>query len=401
LIGRLDRHGAWILNGVVLRIAQKMGLHRDGEFLGLSPFESEMRRRVWWQILLLDTISALTSGLGQSLLPRVWDAKKPLNIDDTDLFPSMSTLQPKDGPTDMVFVLIHYDVGTMMIDFPSLDYLFFKQETGTVDDLLPADVQLARKRVEQLEDSLNEILSKCCDPAMGPIHQLAMGFKPALMSKVREFIEAPLDPLDVGAPPSPRDRLFRMTVASTEHELSMYRAAENPGHFMWYLKAHFHVEIFIYMVGQLSSRSSGKLVERAWSAIEAIFGYHEELFDLTIKEHASLAVHILRAWKVRTEALQNPQGAVIESPGYIVRLQGLLSSYDSRYHTPSDDVNNLANLSLDPNPRPATSNDVPWDQMLGFVDSASINWDVFPNPNENQTHYAGFMPGFEGGTGSW
>ena len=38
----------WSLTGVAVRIAQVIGLERDGETLGLPPFEAEMRRRVWW-----------------------------------------------------------------------------------------------------------------------------------------------------------------------------------------------------------------------------------------------------------------------------------------------------------------------------------------------------------------
>ena len=31
-----------------------MGLHRDGSKLGLKPYDTEMRRRCWWQIVVLD-----------------------------------------------------------------------------------------------------------------------------------------------------------------------------------------------------------------------------------------------------------------------------------------------------------------------------------------------------------
>ncbi|KAI1454145.1 hypothetical protein F4805DRAFT_334346 [Annulohypoxylon moriforme] len=40
--------------GLIIRIAQSMGLHRDGQNFGLTPFQVEMRRRVWWQICVLD-----------------------------------------------------------------------------------------------------------------------------------------------------------------------------------------------------------------------------------------------------------------------------------------------------------------------------------------------------------
>jgi hypothetical protein len=42
------------MTGVAVRLGQTMGLHRDGITLGLSPFETEMRRRLWWHLVHLD-----------------------------------------------------------------------------------------------------------------------------------------------------------------------------------------------------------------------------------------------------------------------------------------------------------------------------------------------------------
>ncbi|KAG5660910.1 hypothetical protein KAF25_002553, partial [Fusarium avenaceum] len=66
-------HSTWIFSGICVRMAQKMGLHRDGETLGLPPFETEIRRRLWWQIYMLDARSAVQSGLGPSLMPGAGD----------------------------------------------------------------------------------------------------------------------------------------------------------------------------------------------------------------------------------------------------------------------------------------------------------------------------------------
>ena len=38
-----EPRAVWSLTGVAVRIAQGMGLERDGVFLGLPPFETEMR----------------------------------------------------------------------------------------------------------------------------------------------------------------------------------------------------------------------------------------------------------------------------------------------------------------------------------------------------------------------
>lgn len=47
---------------LMVRLAQAQGLHREPTLAELHPFDAEFRRRVWWQILQLDTSLAVSSG---------------------------------------------------------------------------------------------------------------------------------------------------------------------------------------------------------------------------------------------------------------------------------------------------------------------------------------------------
>lgn len=49
---------SWKLSGLAIRLAQNFGLHREDSFIGLTTFETEMRRRLWWQLAILDAPSA-------------------------------------------------------------------------------------------------------------------------------------------------------------------------------------------------------------------------------------------------------------------------------------------------------------------------------------------------------
>lgn len=104
--GYLDPHTFWMLTGIAVRIAQRMGLHRDGESLGLPPFEVQMRRRLFWQLIPLEGFAGQHSGTGISMPPTSWDIKKPLNINDDQIYPGM-TEQPEEqkGATDMIYCL--------------------------------------------------------------------------------------------------------------------------------------------------------------------------------------------------------------------------------------------------------------------------------------------------------
>ena len=48
-----DNRSVWTLTGLVLRMGHSLGVHRDGVQFGLDPFNTEMRRRLWWQICTL------------------------------------------------------------------------------------------------------------------------------------------------------------------------------------------------------------------------------------------------------------------------------------------------------------------------------------------------------------
>lgn len=47
---------------MAIRNGQRLGLHKDLAIKGLTPFEVEMRRRLWYQIVILDTMSAQQAG---------------------------------------------------------------------------------------------------------------------------------------------------------------------------------------------------------------------------------------------------------------------------------------------------------------------------------------------------
>ena len=102
-----DTRFVWSLTGVAIRSATSLGIHRDGSQFGLNPFETELRRRLWWQICTLDSRASEDQGTEPSIVDAAFDSKIPRNINDTDIWPGMKE-PPEDrvGFTDMSFVLV-------------------------------------------------------------------------------------------------------------------------------------------------------------------------------------------------------------------------------------------------------------------------------------------------------
>lgn len=51
----------WPLFGMIVSIALNMGLHRDGSLFNLDPYETEVRRRLWSILVMIDGYHPLNS----------------------------------------------------------------------------------------------------------------------------------------------------------------------------------------------------------------------------------------------------------------------------------------------------------------------------------------------------
>ncbi|KAL4902521.1 hypothetical protein BDW74DRAFT_157961 [Aspergillus multicolor] len=101
----------WAQSAVVVRVAQRQGLHRDGQQLGLTPFETEIRRRLWWHICILDMLCSEDQGTDTQIWPGIFDTKPPTNIDCNDLAPNMPSLPPPhQGHTDITLCVIQCEI---------------------------------------------------------------------------------------------------------------------------------------------------------------------------------------------------------------------------------------------------------------------------------------------------
>ncbi|KAL2822620.1 hypothetical protein BJX63DRAFT_441235 [Aspergillus granulosus] len=82
----IDGENIWISTGNLLNSAMHMGLHLDPRHLVQpSPFQAEMRRRLWATILELIIQSSMDSGAVPQISPDDYDCGPPKNINDDQL----------------------------------------------------------------------------------------------------------------------------------------------------------------------------------------------------------------------------------------------------------------------------------------------------------------------------
>ncbi|KAM0528901.1 hypothetical protein ACHAQF_002678 [Verticillium nonalfalfae] len=331
LQGRLDSHAAWIMSGVVIRLAQKMGLFRDGERLGLPPFETEMRRRLWWPLVMLDHKYALFSGLNGKFVSPGWDTKLPKNINDSDMSLISTEVKPQAGPTEMVFSLVVSQVANFIEDdsLGGLELALRGQgaEPGTTEyEVSVAGLQKFHNDFECLEARLLCIEKQYCDPSAGPIHLAASCVRHSIMDKVRRIAlpmrETPEWGTDVC---NVQDNILRIWL--THHE-SIMKQIHGCVDFAWYYKSHFHIDSLLFLLGQLFKRRPvGPFAEHAWRLIDLSYQHHEGLWDVSHSRHVDISSFVLGLWHSRERDLSETN-ASIEVPLCVANLRILLSAPD-------------------------------------------------------------------------
>ncbi|KAL9128588.1 MAG: hypothetical protein Q9217_002753 [Psora testacea] len=104
----------WLLAGDTVRLAMRMGYHRDPANYGqFTPFEIEMRRRVWQFVSQTDLLYSFQLGLPPVVRSHEYDTLPPQNYHEGQLFVSMTELpppQPRDIPTEFSYMRSNYSI---------------------------------------------------------------------------------------------------------------------------------------------------------------------------------------------------------------------------------------------------------------------------------------------------
>jgi len=92
----------WLLLGILVRLAYRLGYHRDGSQIpSITPFEAEMRRRRWCSIVQMETMASTQFGLPKMIKESQSDVAPPHNLFDED-FDESTTKLPESRPITTV-----------------------------------------------------------------------------------------------------------------------------------------------------------------------------------------------------------------------------------------------------------------------------------------------------------
>ncbi|GKT98923.1 hypothetical protein FLAG1_00658 [Fusarium langsethiae] len=310
----VDPRQVFCLIGLAVRIAQRMGLHRDPAQFGLPPFEVEQRRRLWWTLVGYDRRLGEMAGSTVTALSTGGDCKIPMNVNDSDLhvdgkeFPT-----PHTGPTEMLFSLTRVELAMAVSSDSNRDSYKMnntdKNSAGANANKNQATIRLAGQDGPEytLDGYCAHIegtyLSQC-DPKI-PLHFFTLTMTRQALCKMRIIsflVRMHSNSDDVPLKDIERDSLFLQATQMIEYD-NIVQSSESLRPFKWYSMHHFPFPAYMFLVQQLRLRVSGPMVERAWDAIEKNHDLRGLMNNYHNPMHMAFGGHFVKAWDAHEASL--------------------------------------------------------------------------------------------------
>ena len=141
--------GVWVLVGMIVRLAMRMGYHRDPKYYpGIAPFRSEIRRRVWTFVRSSDLLFSFQIGLPSMIRLGDCDTELPRNLYDDEFDEDSKILPPSRPPTEATPVSYLIAKATMVFAFGKVIERLHSVTPCSYEEVMVLDQNLRETRAE-------------------------------------------------------------------------------------------------------------------------------------------------------------------------------------------------------------------------------------------------------------
>lgn len=319
-----EPRAVWSLTGVAVRIAQGMGLERDGGALGLPPFEAEMRRRVWWLLKTHDFRTAELCGLAKfrELDTSPESTKWPTNLNDDQLYPGMPSLPVNtDAVTDGFFIAMRSE----FTNFAAARITRFRQQGKNASQFnlhaSGSDKAEIDEAIRDVEELLETKYLRYCDPAQ-PLHLLTMLVARSAINLVQFLTHHPRRWASIEQTPLPERQSIWATSIKLLEQYDMLQSNPQLKQFAWHAAYFLHWHTFVHVLDTLQADPLIANAERAWRLVGNTYENNPDMvFDTKKPIHVAVRTLCLKAYNAREGALQNKHILPPPTPEFISQLR--------------------------------------------------------------------------------
>lgn len=252
----------WILTAMVIRLAQGLNLHRDGDGRRFTPFEGEQRRRLWYYLTVLDIRGAEDRGTDAILTGSSYNTIRPTNIDDDDFGPETTEpLVPKATPAENVIGVCTSRCSVLghITHPPHTKCLDDKSSLHTEEELVDHIIALERDFIHQADA---QILNS----------RYASEITRFVILKIYLVVQYPFTPQPTVHPiPTSRETMLHIALSVIEL-VDRMTGAPWAKCFSWWTGCFVQWHPLAVALAELCVQTEkNELTDRAWALVERVF----------------------------------------------------------------------------------------------------------------------------------
>lgn len=305
---------------MAIRIAQRLGIHDEGANKKHPILEAELRRRLWWSLVLFDARIAEMASYKNSLLLPTWDCKPPINANDFDLRPESKTLPGIHIATsEAFFSVIRGEIGNF-IRFADFHLDFTNPALKAITR--PPGSSSGVDEIDAFERRLEERYLRHCDRG-NPLHVMTMWWARSQIAKCR-FIRSLSGSSESTKSISDTHRQGGLSYAIAMIECDTQLMSSNlVKGYRWLLYINFPFPAYVQILQDLKKEPMADYSAKAWEVMgencAARFGAIDskdkawERFNPFYKLFAGV---IMAAWAARE--VETAQAGITEPPPSLV-----------------------------------------------------------------------------------
>lgn len=250
----------WCLVGLLVRLAVSMGLHRDGSSVpDMSPFEAEIRRRVWWHICCTEV--RLNDGQvpEMGLSERDFDTREPTNLDDVDISPEMMTIPaPRAGFTDTTITLIGCEKWRLT---RAMQAATLKLNSGQSESTTSIE-----QKLEKLRSFKDRLSAESYHWQLDQPIQLVLSILSKVHANSWELVINRLKGAPASHEGSPDDESFTLALAIVKDFLQ-FQQNELTKRWAWLVQGNVHWQPMAIVLTRICSSPWDATSEHAWNLV--------------------------------------------------------------------------------------------------------------------------------------
>lgn len=257
---------------MAVRIAQRMGIHSEASLQKHSPFEAEMRRRLWWSLALFDARVSEKADYRNTILNPTWDCRVPLNISDSELRPETKEPLAVEGRcTEVIFTVVrgelynHQRHAEYYLDFAS-PALKAVARAARGDSQVSEDDALI-----MLEKVMDDKYLKFADPS-NPVHFITTWITRIFVARAGliRYLSRAANAGPLGVTENERDQALCDAIRVLDSDTVLMESPLAKG-YQWYLYFYFQLPSYLLIAKLLSERPTSVHMARAWESMNQNF----------------------------------------------------------------------------------------------------------------------------------